>query len=800
MMENNSVEVSMSAEPKRSMFDKVSLCILLAVTALAPVFFVPASFISTQFGTSLLFGFGVIASILIYLISGIVLGSIDLPNPSRYVVGFSAIVPLVYILAGVSNGFSRMAFFGYTFDQSTVGFVVLGFVYMFLVSIILNDKVRLVYGQYAFVFSGVVLSLWLLSRIAFGANFLAFGLFTNITSTVLGTWNSVGIFFGISAILSFIGCQLIKGSNLLKSLLTLGLAVSLFFVALVNFSTVWVVLGIVSFLYILYSLFTVDLLGGMPMSWVSRLKKLPVYPSIIFVLSVAFVIWGSTLGATLSNKFKISNVEVRPNLSVTMEIARETIKAKPLFGSGPNTFVTQWVTYRPADIITTVFWNTDFTNGIGLIPTFAVTTGIVGILSWILFLGFYLYVGMKSLFVRLDDSFMKYLLASSFFVSLYLWILTFAYVPSPAIFILTFFFTGLFFASIYVAGIVPVISKKFSANPRTGFVSSLVIVVFFVGGIALGYGLFGNSLSLWYFQKSSYALNTTKDSKLSEDYMLKAIDTVPSDVYYRALSEIELFRLNEVLSQDAKKVTQEEAKKQFNDTLTKAITAGKNAVEADKTNYLNHIALGKIYEAVSVPQLNIQGAYESASASYQEALRLNPKNPGILMLFARLAINHNDLKLAESFALQAIQLKNNYLDAYYILSQIEVATQNIQGAIRSVTAASVIDPTNPAIFFQLGLLKYNVGDWGGAIESLEKAVSMTPDYANAKYFLGLAYEITKQHEKAIKQFQDIIKTNPDNKEVQAILANLIEGKQIFNSPAESKPEKGSNLPVKEKTN
>jgi hypothetical protein len=130
MMENNSVEVSMSAEPKRSMFDKVSLCILLAVTALAPVFFVPASFISTQFGTSLLFGFGVIASILIYLVSGIVLGSIDLPNPSRYVIGFSAVAPLVYILAGVSNGFSRMAFFGYTFDQSTVGFVVLGFVYI----------------------------------------------------------------------------------------------------------------------------------------------------------------------------------------------------------------------------------------------------------------------------------------------------------------------------------------------------------------------------------------------------------------------------------------------------------------------------------------------------------------------------------------------------------------------------------------------------------------------------------------------------------------------------------------------
>ena len=50
----------------------------------------------------------------------------------------------------------------------------------------------------------------------------------------------------------------------------------------------------------------------------------------------------------------------------------------------------------------------------------------------------------------------------------------------------------------------------------------------------------------------------------------------------------------------------------------------------------------------------------------------------------------------------------------------------------------------------------------------------------------------------LKEFQDIVRTNPDNKDVQGILANLIEGKPIFNSPAESKPEKGSSLPVKDK--
>ncbi|KND46767.1 MAG: Tfp pilus assembly protein PilF [Parcubacteria bacterium C7867-006] len=791
------VEAS-SVSSKKSIFDKISFGILLAVTALAPLFFVPVSFISTQFGTSLLFAFGVIISILIYLVSGLSNGSLEFPKPSKYIIGFSAVVPLVYVLAGVSNGFSRMSFFGYTFDINTVGFIVLAFVYMFLVSLIFKTKERVFNAYFAFVVSSLVFSIWLLVRIFFGAKVLAFGLFTDVTSTVLGTWNNVGIFFGICAILSLVTFQMLNANKIVKIVVSIALALSLLFLALVNFSIIWIILGVCSFLFILYSVFNIESSEGESVSFVARLSRIPLYPLIVLAISVIFVLWGTTVGAYLANKLSVTNIEVRPSLSVTMDIARNTIKERPLFGSGPNTFVNQWLVYKPSDIITTVFWNTDFNNGIGLIPTFAVTTGLIGVLSWLLFLGFFVYFGVKSIFSRFSDSFVKYILTSSFFVSLYLWIMTFVYVPSTVIFILTFFFTGLFFASVYIAGLVPVTDRKFSANPRTGFISSFFIVVFIVSGAALGYGLFQNSKSLWYFQKSSYALNTSKDSKISEEYMLKAIKTVPMDIYYRALSEIEIYKLNEVLSQDTKKVKPEDVQKQFSDVLTSAIKAGIGAKDADSSNYMNWVSLGRVYEAVSVPQLNVQGAYESASLAYQEALRRNPKNPGIFMLFARLAVNHNDLKAAESYALQAIQAKNNYLDAYFLLSQIEVATQNIQGAISSVTAASVIDPTNPAIFFQLGLLKYNAGDFTGAIQALEKSTTMTPDYANAKYFLGLSYEMTKQHDKAIAQFQDLAKTNPDSQEVKTILENLLAGKPIFTNAEEEKPEKAKTLPVKEK--
>ncbi len=784
------------ATHRDTLFDRISFYILLTITFLTPLFFVPATFVSTQFGTSLLFSFGVIISLLIYIVSGLMTGSLVLPRSGKYTLSFLAIVPIVYTLAGVANGFSRMSFFGYTFDISTVGFIVLGFVYLFLVSIIFRNKNRIFYSYFAFVLSSLILSLFLLIRIIFGAKVLAFGIFTDLTSTTLGSWNNIGIFFGLCAILSLLTFEILKNlSKLMKILVCVSLVLSLFFLALVNFNIVWIIVGISAFLFILYSIFNIQSAGGGE-SFTRRLTHIPVYSAIVFVVSVAFVVWGSTLGTFLSSHLKVANVEVRPSLAVTLDIARNTLRARPLFGSGPNSFVTQWLSFKPDDITNTVFWNTDFQNGIGLIPTFTVTTGVIGIISWFLFLGFFVYCGVKSIFARVEDVFIKYLITTSFFISLYLWIMTFVYVPSSVIFILTFFFTGLFFASIYVADIIPMNVYMFGNNPRTGFIASLIMITVFISGCALGYGLFQNSESLWYFQKSSYALNTIQNVQSAEDYMAKAISAVPLDVYYRSLSEIELSKLSAIASQDPKKVDGATIQKQFSSVLSSAIKAGIAAKDADPSNYLNWISLGRVYDTVSNPQLKIDGAYESAGVAYNEAFKRNPKNPGILLLFARLAVTHGDLAGAKQYALQAIQMKQNYLDAYFLLTQIEVANKNIKGAIDSATAASVINPSDASIMFQLGLLKYNNNDFVGAISALETSLKLAPDYANAKYFLGLAYEQTGQHDKAIALFTDLKKTNPDNKEVDGILTSLEAGKSIF-TKAKPSPQSPTTLPVKE---
>src|SRR3989339_544409 len=478
---------------KKSFWDRVTFGILLGVSFFAPVFFVSADFISTQFGTSLLFSLGVILALLVYIVSALFYGEVELPSPSRYVLGVTALVPVVYLLAGVANGFSRMSFFGYTFVISTVGFIILGFAYLYIISVVFNSKTRIFYSFFAFVVSALILSIFLLIRIIWGSDILSFGVFNTVTTSMLGSWNNVGIFFGVGVILSLLTHEIAEVSRIMRVLLVVSLALSLFFLALVNFGILWIIVGITTFLFIVYSLYG---LQSSSLSLKQRIKRTPKLTSIVFVVSLIFVIWGTSIGAFLSNNLGVTNLDVRPGLSVTLDIARKTIMDKPLFGSGPNTFTTQWLTWKPDDVVSTVFWNTDFTNGIGLIPTFAVTTGIFGILSWLVFLGFYIYLGIKSIFHKTEDGFLKYLLLSSFFVSLYLWFMTFVYMPSTVIFILTLFFTGLFLSSVYLVGIISLETKKFSGSPKSGFLFSLVLVALFLASVSLGHGLYKNSESL----------------------------------------------------------------------------------------------------------------------------------------------------------------------------------------------------------------------------------------------------------------------------------------------------------------
>jgi len=163
--------------------------------------------------------------------------------------------------------------------------------------------------------------------------------------------------------------------------------------------------------------------------------------------------------------------------------------------------------------------------------------------------------------------------------------------------------------------------------------------------------------------------------------------------------------------------------------------------------------------------------------------------------------SHNQLDLAVQTIGAALQVKQNYLDAVYLLSQIKAAQGNLNDAIVAAQFATELNPNNALLQFQLGLLQYNGGDYTRAASTLEKAASLQPNYANAQYFLGLSYARIGKNAEAIAQFEALAATNPESQEVAVILSTLKEGKSLF-APASpsadaARPEKKSTPPLKE---
>jgi len=408
----------------------------------------------------------------------------------------------------------------------------------------------------------------------------------------------------------------------------------------------------------------------------------------------------------------------------------------------------------------------------------ATTGGVLGILSWIAFLAFFIVRGSRSVLTTHIDSRSAYLVLSSFLAALYLWCAAVFYVPGIVLFSFAFLFTGIFIALLAKEYKVQNMTFSFTKNPRIGFVSVLVIIILIIVSIVALYSLSQRILAVKSFGSGVYALNVEGDVGKAENNIIRSLRLFEHDSLYRALSEVQTMQIGTILSQSG--VGQDTLRTQFQSKLGSAITSAQNAISFNETQYLNWVALGRVYESI-VP-LGIAGAYENAVSSYTQALLLNPKDPSLHLVLARVEIANKNNEMAKQQIAEALALKNNYTEAIFVLSQIEENEGNLLSAIFAAEQASLISPNDVGVFFQLGLLRYKNKDYKGAVSALERAVILTPVYANAKYFLGLSYEEVGRTADAISQFEDIVNIlDPSAEEPKVILRNLKAGRSPFSS-------------------
>ena len=759
-------------------FDVGALYVLIGTFLILPFFSLP--FISSPFQLTkaALVLCGVLIAFILFIIARLKDGSLSIPL--NLVVVAAWVIPFVYFLSALfSSSSPLLSLIGRRFEVDTVFFITMGTLVLTLVPLIIRSKQQILGVYSGFLFSFLIIALYQGLRLIFGTEFLSFDIFTTSTSNLIGKWNDLGIFFGITAMLSFVTLEGLTLHRVSKAILYTILIISLVFLGIINFTPIWVILGIFALGFFIYNLlkkkftFTKTLRGVEAGAEMRSGLSLSIAALLVLLMSVVFVIAGDYISERTNTYLSINHVEVRPTWESTMAIAQATYATNLFLGSGPNTFDLQWAQYKPASINNSTFWNVDFNTGIGFIPTSFTTVGIVGGLSWVLFFILLLYSGIRGLLLRpMVDPFSYYLSLSSFLVAIYLWTFTILYIPNNVMFFFAFFFTGLYLASLrHLGGEYREKLFVFSNNPRLGFVSVLgltVLLIFCAVGVYL---VVNRYLGATYFQRAVVVLNTQGDEIETRRMINKAKSFADIDLYSRLSSELSLRKLSRILSDTETPV--EERRIQFEDALSNAIEDAQRARDIGPLYYQNWFSLGRVYQSV-VP-LEIQGSYENAKLSYEKALALSPHNPFLYLALAELEVLHANNTEAREYIKKALNEKSNYTAAVFLLAQIQVNENQIPEAIQSVEAATLLEPSNAVMFFQLGLLRYNQGDFSGAIKAFERATSIDTLYANARYFLGLSYYEQGRLGDAIVQFENIAKTNPENTEVKQILVNLRSG-------------------------
>lgn len=774
---------------QHNIFNRIATYLILALVFLLPLFVLPNLPVTIAWSKNILLYSLVLASLVLWLISkykdekvSVLLTPLALSSVGIVLVtGISAILSPIHSLS----------LFGTGEESTTFSFIGISVVLLLLVATLFRTKAKALYMQITVLASALLLGLFLTIRIVTGYKFLSF--ISSPTFNTLGSWVDVAIFFGLVALICSLALELMPPlPRFVKTILYILTFVSLAFVVLSNFPVLYYVFGGLS----LTALILVARLRRKSVPEGTFAKSLPKTFLIMTVVMFVSILLGDRLGAFSQSAFGISILDVRPGWVATFDMFKQIPHKNVITGIGPNTFTYQWLLNKPSDVHNSLFWNTDFDSGIGYIPTAIVATGLLGLLSWVLFLVFFFQKGIGSLLRTGENIVSEYYLASSFFAAAFLWLTHIFFSPGLVITVLTFVVTGLFIAALADQGLAKEKVITFEARPWGKRASKIVVIALIIGTVAWGYVVASHFISHVYLQKASLSI-VGGDLNVGEQYLLKSINATQNDAAFRLFASAEITRMGQILN--ATSTNDEQKSKDFVSSASTAVSAGKAAVAYNEYNYQNWVALGYVYESF-VPLKTVTGSYESARDSYLKALSLNRNNPAIFLLLARLEGSHGDYATAKDYVTKALNERNSYTDAIYLLAQIQVAQGDIASAIRSVDQATQINPTDPSVYFQLGLLKYNQKDYLGSSVAFEKAVSLASNYANAKYFLGLSYYYLGKQSQAIAQFQDLSVSNPDNQEVALIIANLTAGRAPFSNakaPVDNKPEKRKTPPIPE---
>ncbi len=763
----------------RRPLDVWTLRFLFASVVLALVAITPTMRLDATVSKTFILAVGTIITLAAYIVTRLSRGTVVVPPLA--LVGALWLPAVAYVFSSAFSGvpFSS-AFWGTALEPDTLGFILSVAVLGTLSALVLRrpEEFRSFVKTAGVVFAGltfVQIAIILVGQVSPGTVSPAFSL--------LGSFQDLAQFLGLGIIGSLITYRFIDLPTRAARVLMAATLFALLIVAVANSPIVWVLIALVALgLFIEAVMMRKGAVDDAEFTNVTLLTeesvaqdtgRRPIGLTLAILAVAVFFLIGSNISAAMANGLKINVASVSLSWPSTFSVARQSLSGHPLFGAGPGSFGSEWLKYRDPAINTTIFWNTDFGYGIGFIPTSIVSTGVLGLLAWLAFIGLFVVLGIRMLVRQTPrDAYTRYTAVLSFVGALYVIILMVFAVPTGSLIAAAFVLLGLFASTARYAGDARQRGIIFSQTPRLGFVIVFVLTLALFGSVVVAYSVVGRYLALVDLSKANVAY-AAGDLTTAEERAQSSLGFAALTPAYQAQANIALVRLRQIIASTT--IPAAQAQQNFQAALTTGINAALTAMRISPSDYQNWLLLGNLY-AQAVP-LNVDKAYENAKMAYEKARDLNPTSATIRFTLAQLDIAHKDMNSARDNLKKAIELKQDYLNAIFLLSQVEVQDGNLKGALDSAKAAAYFAPKDPNVLFQLGVLSAAGADFDSAKAALTTAIDVSPEFANARYFLAAVLAKQGDYAGAAAQIEKIADLSADNASRVASLLTQLKAKK-----------------------
>lgn len=755
-----------------SLFDKVAEWVLLLTVGVLPLWFIPSIGISLETAKFALLFVGAAISSICYLAARFIDGEWRLPNkPASLMLLGTA---LVFVLSNIFATDSRVdSFFGQGYELGTtlsaLVFVAISFMsYVYFGS---QDKLQRVLKMIGVSFAIAVV--YQLIRFVVSDETLSLGIFSGRNSQSIGRYSDFAIFAGAVAVISTVILETRVLARKKRLPLLVLLVLALFMLVAVNFPFVWTIVLVFSVWAMFYGVLERGEFKSANLKTI--IKKPAMYVALISLLLLISNLSNPvnspklfSLAQSVPNALGVGASEVRPPFELTVLTAYETLTSGKVFGVGPNRFMQTWKANTPEVWTQTSYWGLDFNYGFGLIPTLAVTVGIVGFVALVLLMGYALYLGARAVFSpeeKTKD------LAVLFFGVLYLLVFAVSYLP--AAFLVGFLFVGLgilFAAYDSLSGTVWARTSK--RGPSRKILKSVAISLLVIGSVYTAYELTMRYLAARYFALAYTTLNQVNNERAlidAESYLNKAIKYNPEhDGFYRLQSEIALFQSNLVVAratEGGKKQLPSDAQQQALGYLQQAQGYADKAIAVNPSYYSNYLFASKLYGFDA-------NGYQKIKAFYEEALKRNPSNPDVYLGLAQLEAKSNNIKGARAYILQSIAIKPNYVQGYTFLAQLDVDEKKIDDAIKNTIIAFNLDQTNATVAFDLANLLFVKGSYSDAAQMYAATSNLSPN--SIEPIQGFAVSLMKANrgDEAVEALKELKTNRP---ELTSAIDKIIEG-------------------------